>query len=90
MTELNITSRVNIIVGENSPQKLLCNYKLAVHCAESETGPLVAIEYLSQELPVIMYQTGEVAETISAYSSELLMNDFEISQLGLNDRTVIN
>ncbi len=79
VTELNITSRVNIIVGENSPQKLLCNYKLAVHCAESETGPLVAIEYLSQELPVIMYQTGEVAETISAYSSELLMNDFEIS-----------
>lgn len=77
--ELHIKGRLRIIIGENSPQKLLCNYKLAIHCAASETGPLVAIEYMSQELPILMYKTGEVVETISKYSTELVMADFDVT-----------
>lgn len=78
-SELNIEDRLHLISGEKDISELLCNYKLALHCAASETGPLVAIEYLSKGLPLLMYKTGEVAETISKYSDQLLMTSFELN-----------
>jgi glycosyltransferase involved in cell wall biosynthesis len=77
--ELNINDRIQIITSEKNITQVLTNYKLGLHCAESETGPLVAIEYLSKELPVLMYQTGEVADTVSKYSTQLLMTNFELN-----------
>ncbi len=50
---------------------------MALHCAFSETGPLVAIEYLLQETPVIMYQTGEVANVLLKKNYPLLLNSFD-------------
>lgn len=77
-TGLKIENRLHIITGEKSISSLLCNYKLALHCAASETGPLVAIEYLSKGLPVVMFRTGEVVEIISKISNKTIMSDFEL------------
>ncbi len=48
-------------------QPLLPNYHLALHTALSESGPLVLIEYLSQQLPFITFKTGQVAEQITSF-----------------------
>ena len=76
--QLNINERLQIIVGQKNITQLLSNYKLALHCASSETGPLVAIEYMSQAVPVLMYQTGEVSMTIAKYNDDLLMRNFDL------------
>ena len=89
-TELRIDDRLQFISGEKNITELLCNYKLGLHCAESETGPLVAIEYLSRKLPVIMYRTGEVAETMSKYSTQLLMTDFELDKWKSKIESLLN
>lgn len=73
---LLLKDNLRMIHTENNTTPLLNNYKLALHCAASETGPLVAIEYLSEGLPLLMYKTGEVAVTIAKYDDSLLMNDF--------------
>lgn len=77
--QLHISEQLQIINGQKNVTQLLKNYKLALHCASSETGPLVAIEYMSQGLPVIMYQTGEVSDTIAKYTKDLLMQNFDFS-----------
>tara|TARA_R110000787_G_scaffold21897_3_gene64211 strand:+ start:141 stop:1205 length:1065 start_codon:yes stop_codon:yes gene_type:complete len=77
--KLNITSRLTIISGESKVLQRIKNYKLALHCAPSETGPLVAIEYLSKGVPFFMYQTGEVAKVLKKYESNVLISNFEIS-----------
>lgn len=89
-SELNIEDRLHLISGEKHISELLCNYKLALHCAASETGPLVAIEYLSKGVPLLMYKTGEVAETISKYSNELLMTNFELDQWKVKIENLLN
>ena len=76
--ELKLQKRLNIIISENKVSKLIKNYKLALHCASSETGPLVAIEYLSQGIPIIMFKTGEVSKIIEKYNTKQLMTDFSL------------
>jgi len=57
-------NQLNIIIGEVDLQAKLASYSLAIHTSLSESGPLVAIEYLSVGLPLIMYNTGAVAKKI--------------------------
>lgn len=45
---LGIFNRVNIITNEKHITEIVANYELALHCAASETGPLVALEYMSK------------------------------------------
>ncbi|PVW16471.1 glycosyltransferase family 4 protein [Marixanthomonas spongiae] len=77
LDERGLTKRINIIVDETASASLITNYKMAVHCATSETGPLVAIEYMAQHLPFIMYNTGAVANTLKAYEYDLIMDTFD-------------
>jgi len=57
-------SRLRVIQGKVGLQSKLEAYSLAIHTSLSESGPLVAIEYMSMGLPVIMYDTGAVAKRI--------------------------
>ena len=50
---------------------------MAVHCAASETGPLVAIEYMSQKVPFIMFNTGAVAKKLKENEYDLIMDTFD-------------
>jgi len=77
--ELNLTSRLNFINGKTNVSQFLNNYKLAIHCAPSETGPLVAIEYLSKGIPFVMFDTGEVARVMRKYSENSILKNFDIN-----------
>lgn len=74
---LKLENRIKCFHNKTNISKYIKNYSLALHCASSETGPLVAIEYLLQEIPVIMYQTGEVANVLLKNNYPLLLNSFD-------------
>lgn len=70
---------VDIIEGVSNVQPLLPNYKVAIHCAPSETGPLVLIEYMAQGIPFITYNTGEVVEQVKEELPELILDTFDVA-----------
>ena len=78
INEYKMVERVFIITNENNVASTLRNYKLAIHTADSETGPLVAIEYMSQGLPFICFKTGEVINSLIKEDDTLIMNTFEV------------
>lgn len=58
-------------------QKILHKYDLAIHSAYRETGPLVLIEYLSQDLPFIAYNVGQAALQVKEDIPEFIMENFD-------------
>jgi len=74
--QLNIKDRIRIFTGKTDVSSLFENYKLALHCAASESGPLVAIEYASKGIPVILFNTGEVVKILDDNNYELILNNF--------------
>ncbi|MGI8950488.1 MAG: glycosyltransferase family 4 protein [Chitinophagaceae bacterium] len=76
ITQKNLQSHINIIQNCTDIQKLLPDYDFALHTSESESGPLVLIEYLAQGLPFITFDTGEVAEQIKSAIPEFIMYSF--------------
>lgn len=70
---------VDIIEGVSNVQPLLPNYKVAIHSAPSETGPLVLIEYMAQGIPFITYDTGEVVEQVKEELPELILDTFDVA-----------
>ncbi|GGZ80972.1 glycosyltransferase [Algibacter mikhailovii] len=58
----------------------LYKYELALHTAKSESGPLVLIEYLAQNLRFLSYSTGEVFKTIGEEYPDLFMDNFAITE----------
>lgn len=88
--KLNISSRLNIIPGITNVIERAHNYQMGLHCAPSETGPLVAIEYLSIGLPFIMYQTGEVSKVIKKHQVASIMTDFNNDQWKKSIMNILN
>ncbi|WP_138434677.1 glycosyltransferase [Winogradskyella algicola] len=77
--KFNIVDKVTIITDCKDIKTQLHKYDIGIHTAKSETGPLVAIEYLSENLPFIAYNTGEVADKIKFDFQEFIQNDFEVT-----------
>ena len=77
--ELGITDRTTIVTDCENVKDFISEYDLGVHCAKSETGPLVAIEYMSSQVPFIAYDTGEVATQVKADFPNFIKTSFEIS-----------
>lgn len=71
---------VKIHTGLNQIQPELYKYKLAVHVAEKESGPLVLIEYLANRLPFVAYNTGEVVRKINMMFPMFVMSSFSIDE----------
>ncbi|MBQ8424273.1 MAG: glycosyltransferase [Coprobacter sp.] len=71
---------VKIIDNVSNVQPLLHSYEMAIHCATSETGPLVLIEYLAQGIPFITYRTGEVVSQIENELPELVIDTFDVNE----------
>lgn len=87
--ELKIENRVTIISDCDSVLSELSNYQLGLHCAASETGPLVALEFLSKGIPFVAYNTGEVAMEIGADFPVFIQKDFEIKNWNHNIKTIL-
>ncbi|WP_299226401.1 glycosyltransferase family 4 protein [uncultured Psychroserpens sp.] len=75
---VGVENQITLITNVINVSPLIHNYMLGLHCSSSETGPLVAIEYLSKQLPFVMYDTGEVAEVLKSNSYELIQSDFKV------------
>lgn len=58
-------------------QARLGNYRIALHTASSETGPLVLMEYLAQGTNFLAYRTGEVAEALGHILPDFFMDTFD-------------
>jgi glycosyltransferase involved in cell wall biosynthesis len=71
---------VSVIHDCTDVQGLIGEYDLAIHTAYQESGPLVLIEYLAQQLPFVAFKTGEVSTQIQSVIPEFFMNNFEVEQ----------
>ena len=68
---------VRIIQKETDIQQYVSNFKLGIHTALSETGPLVLLEYLAQGLPFITSDTGEVVNQIREELPAFVVSTFD-------------
>jgi glycosyltransferase involved in cell wall biosynthesis len=75
----NCSNKISINTNCNFIQSKLSQYHIGVHCAASETGPLVAIEYMSQQLPFIAYDTGEVAIQVKELFPNFIQRNFDVN-----------
>ncbi len=71
-----LESRIRVVGGVTNIYDHLSKYKLAIHTATAETGPLVLVEYLNAGLPFITYNTGDVVNLVNQYLPEFIINDF--------------
>jgi glycosyltransferase involved in cell wall biosynthesis len=74
---INGDARIRIIEGEKDIYNHCNNYSFAIHCAKSETGPLVLLEYMTYGIPFVSYQTGDIANTIAAELPEYFVQSFD-------------
>ena len=58
-------------------QKYFYKYDLALHPSLKESGPLVVLEYLSQGLPFLSFNTGQSNVLVKEHFPEFIMLDFE-------------
>jgi glycosyltransferase involved in cell wall biosynthesis len=72
--------RINIIQGETEIYKKSNSYSLAIHCAKSETGPLVLLEYMAYGIPFVAYKTGDIANTIASKLPQHFVYSFKIDE----------
>lgn len=68
-----------LIEGVNEITEVYDNYEVAVHCARSETGPLVLIEYLANGIPFVAYKTGSVADLVSEELPMLFIDNYDMT-----------
>lgn len=64
INEKGLKDRVAFIHNCTNIQQELPAYKFALHTSFKETGPLVLIEYLTQNVPFLSYKTGQVSQMI--------------------------
>ncbi|MDE3234944.1 MAG: glycosyltransferase family 4 protein [Bacteroidota bacterium] len=94
--EKKLEAAITIIHHCDDVQQILYQYDMALHTATSESGPLVLIEYMAQQLPFLSYQTGEVVHQVITELPELILSNFEteawsnrIQQVEQLDKTVL-
>ncbi len=71
---------IRIIEGVTAFKGLYGQYTMALHCATSETGPLVLLEYMAYGIPFVAYKTGEVAAQIADELPECFADTFNVNE----------
>lgn len=67
---------ITFITNCTDIQQELLNYKYGLHTSLKETGPLVLIEFLAQELPFVAFASGQVFNTIGNEIPEFFNDTF--------------
>lgn len=81
---------VTVINDCTDVQSEIGTFDLAIHTAYQESGPLVLIEYLAQQLPFVAYKTGEVSTQIESVIPEFFLNSFQVEQWIERIETILN
>lgn len=71
---------IRIIQDVTDFKNLYGKYAMALHCATSETGPLVLLEYMAYGIPFVAYKTGEVAAQVGDELPECFMHTFNMDE----------
>lgn len=79
LKNLNVDNNINFITDVNDVFPYLHNYRLAIHTAKSETGPLVVMEYLKSGTNFLAFNTGEVIRQIKEDLPRNVLYDFNVS-----------
>jgi glycosyltransferase involved in cell wall biosynthesis len=80
LQQINGYDKIKIVDGVSDFSDHYNNYSLAIHCATSETGPLVLLEYMAYGIPFISYRTGEVASTVAEDLPLHFIDSFETNK----------
>ena len=75
-----VDQRISFVTDVTEVQELLGNYLLGLHFSTRESGPLVLLEYLSQDLPFVSFLTGEIADKLQKDLPEFFLADFEVKK----------
>ncbi len=78
--ELNLTKKVHFIHNQIDAQEILPKFQLGLMTSLSESGPLVLIEYMAQNLPFITFKTGEVVNSIENDISDFIISNFKLTE----------
>jgi glycosyltransferase involved in cell wall biosynthesis len=70
------SNNIRLITNTSSVDLLEGNYDFAIHTSQSESGPLVLMEYLAHGIPFVAYETGEVATIVKEELPTLFMQSF--------------
>lgn len=71
---------VHFVQGVTDLTPYYNKHNFAIHCAKSETGPLVLLEYMAYGIPFIAYETGQVAASLKSYLPDYFMPDFDVNK----------
>jgi len=74
-----LQQHITILQNCTDVQPLLHHFHIGMHSSLSESGPLVLIEYLAQNIPFVTFNTGEVTFQISESLPEFILNDFDMN-----------
>lgn len=75
--EKKLEEHISFVHDCTNVQQLLSQFDLAIHTSTSESGPLVLIEYMAQQLPFISYETGEVVEQVKDALPDMIMQHLD-------------
>lgn len=89
INENKLEDYITIISDCYNVQPLLQQYDLAIHTTKYESGPLVLVEYLSQGLPFISYNTGQVIETVKDVLPESVVLSFDMTEWKQKIETIL-
>lgn len=77
--KLDVVHKIRFISNSSNVQQELYRYKYAIHTSLKETGPLVLIEYLAQNVPFLANGTGQVFNALNNELPEFFIDYFDIS-----------
>jgi glycosyltransferase involved in cell wall biosynthesis len=75
---LNLETLVSLVLDESTIVPRLKEFDMGLHCSFAETGPLSLLEFMQAGLPFLAIKRGHVAEEISNYRAELIINNFDL------------
>lgn len=76
-SKISLNNNIEILQNIENVQFELLKHTLGLHTSNSETGPLVLLEYLAQGLPFVAYQTGEVAHVLKEIIPQCFVNSLD-------------
>ncbi len=79
ITRLEYQNNITFLNNIHDIQKVLPRFELGIMPSKSESGPLVLIEFLAQNLPFIAYNTGEVSKLLKYDLPNFFIDNFELS-----------
>lgn len=79
IAEKNLADKIAFVLDCIAVQTILPRFSFAIHTAVSESGPLVLIEYLAQQIPFLTYNTGQVVQQIKNELPQFIVHTFDVN-----------